>query len=83
VVDDLSVKEIKTKAMVDNLKNMGVTSGLIVVAEENEALRKSVRNIRNVRMIRWEGLNVYDLMRFERAVITKPALEKVEEVLRP
>jgi len=82
VVDDLAVKEIKTKAMVDSLKKLGVESGLIIVAEENEALRKSVRNIRDVRMIRWEGLNVYDLMRFDRAVITRPALEKVEEVLK-
>ncbi|MFA4973609.1 MAG: 50S ribosomal protein L4 [bacterium] len=83
IVDELPLKEIKTKTMVDGLKNLGATNALIVIAEENDILRKSVRNIRDVRMVRWEGLNVYDLMRFDRAVITRPALEKVEEVLRP
>ena len=83
VVDDLPAKEMKTKPMVEVLKMLGVAKGLIVVAEANEVLKRSVRNIRDVHIVPCEGLNVYDLFRFEHAVITRPALEKVQEVLKP
>ncbi|MBN1282411.1 MAG: 50S ribosomal protein L4 [Proteobacteria bacterium] len=83
IVEDLKVSSIKTRAMADALKKLGVASCVVVVAGDDEALRKSLRNISGVRMIRCEGLNVYDLMRHEHALITRPALEKVEEVLKP
>ena len=83
VVDDLPAKEMKTKPMAEALKMLGVVKGLIVVAEPNEVLKRSVRNIKNVHIVPCQGLNVYDLFRFEHAVITRPALEKVQEVLKP
>lgn len=83
VVDDLPAKEIKTKPMAEALKRLGVVKGLIVVAEADDVLKRSVRNIRDVHIVPCEGLNVYDLFRFEHAVITKSALEKVQEVLKP
>ncbi len=83
VVDDFPFKEIKTKAVRSVLKDMGVESGLLVVESINDIMRKSVRNIPNVRLVRWEGLNVYDLMNHEHAVITRAALDRVQEVLKP
>lgn len=83
VVDGFELKEIKTRTMIDALKKIGVTNGLIVVDGKDETLEKSIRNIPHVSLIRWEGLNVYDLMHHEHAVITRAAVEKVQEVLKP
>lgn len=81
IVDELAPKEIKTKLMVDTFKKMGVTSGLIIVDEVNEKFTKSIRNIPNIKCLRCEGINVYDIMRYEHMVVTVPALKKIEEVL--
>lgn len=83
VVDAMTVKEIKTKEMVAALKGLGVKNGLLVVEKADVALEKSVRNIPNVKLIRAEGLNVYDLMRYEHAVVTRAAMDRVQEVLKP
>ncbi len=83
VVDAMTVKEIKTKEMAAALKGLGVKNGLIVVEKADVALEKSVRNIPNVKLIRAEGLNVYDLMRYEHAVVTRAAMDRVQEVLKP
>ena len=82
-VKALTVKEIKTKEMVAALKGLGVKNGLLVVEKADVALEKSVRNIPNVKLIRAEGLNVYDLMRYEHAVVTRAAMDRVQEVLKP
>lgn len=83
VVDDLSMKKIKTKDAVKILSKLGVSNGLIVVDSENGMLSKSVRNIPHVKMLKWEGLNVYDMMHYDHVVLTMPALTKVQEVFRP
>jgi len=83
VVDEFKLKGIKTKAMVDTLTKLGVTNVLIVVDGKDETLEKSIRNVPHVSLVRWEGLNVYDLMRHEHAVMTRAAVEKVQEVLKP
>lgn len=83
IVDELPSKQIKTKPMAEAMKALGVTSGLVVIADRDEAVMKSLRNIRGIRVVRSEGLNVYDLMKFEHAVITQPALERIQEVLKP
>lgn len=81
VVDDLKFTNIKTKEGVKVLNSLGVKHGLFVIDGANENLEKSVRNIPGVKVIRWESLNAYDLLRHEFAVITLPALGKVQGVL--
>lgn len=83
IVDALSFPTIKTKDAVLALSKLGVKNGLLVVDAPDEKLEKSVRNIPNIKLVRWEGLNVYDLLRYEHAVMTVPALQKVQEVLKP
>lgn len=83
IVDAFSPPEIKTKGMVERLRKMGVASGLIVVDGRDVKLEKSVRNIPGVKLIRQEGLNAYDLLNHEHAVITLGALNKVQERLKP
>lgn len=83
IVDALSFPSIKTKDAVSALSKLGVKNGLLVVDGPDEKLEKSVRNIPNVKLIQWEGLNAYDLLRYEHAVVTVPALKKMQEVLKP
>ena len=53
---------------------------LIVTAESNEAVYKSARNIQGVNVIPVNNINVYDLLKFEKLIITKDAVSKIEEV---
>lgn len=83
IVDDVDLPEIKTKAAIAMLEALGVKSGLIVLDEPKANLEKSVRNIPNVKAIRWEQLNVYDLLRHDHAILEAQAVEKLEGVLKP
>lgn len=81
VVEDLGLDQIKTKALAQTLKGLGVGSALIVVPERDETIEKSARNLPRVKVLRAEGLNVYDLLRYEKVVLLRSALAKVEERL--
>jgi large subunit ribosomal protein L4 len=79
VVDELNVENGKTKAAVALLKPFAAPSA-IVVDLENNSLKRAVRNLPDFKYLRPEGLNVYDLMRFERLIITKRALSQLEGI---
>ena len=81
VVDDFHLEKIKTKSFFEILRNFNVESALIVSEEPNETLEKSSRNIPNVKLLRAEGINVYDILRYEYLLLVEPALGKVEEAL--
>lgn len=81
VVEDLGLTEVKTKALAQTLRGLGVGSALIVIPERDEVIEKSARNLPEVKVLRAEGLNVYDLLRYEKLVLLRSALEKVEERL--
>ena len=83
IVDELPMKAIKTKDAVKALAKLGVTNGVIVVDGKNENLEKSVRNIPGIKLLSCEGLNACELMRYEHAVLTVAALNRVQEVLKP
>ena len=83
ILDGFPMKEIKTKDAVSKLKNIGVNSGLFVIEGRDESLEKSVRNINGIKLVRTEGINVYDIMRYEHTIIMKDALTKIQEVLQP
>ena len=83
IVDNLEFPQIKTKDAVAALNRLGVKSGLLVIDGTQANLEKSVSNIPYIKVVKWEGLNVYDLMKYEHAVLTVPALQKVQEVLKP
>lgn len=83
VLDGFTADKISTKEMVVKLKNLGIASGLIVVNGRDEKLEKSIRNIKHIKLIRTDSLNVYDVMKYEHTVIVKDALTRLQEVLRP
>ncbi|MFU8857770.1 MAG: 50S ribosomal protein L4 [Deferrisomatales bacterium] len=81
VVEDLGLAEIKTKTLAKTLSGLGVDSALIVIPERDDTIEKSARNLPRVKVLRAEGLNVYDLLRYEKVVLLSSALPKVEERL--
>jgi len=82
VVDVLDFAEPKTKLMIDTLANLKVSGKtLVVLPEYNENIDKSGRNIPGVVVEEARGINVYDILKCQKLVITKAAVEKVQEVL--
>ena len=81
VIDELPFKEIKTKQMVSALENNKVEGKtLIMLPEKNEAIQKSARNIENVKTTLVETINVYDLLKYNKLVVTLDTVKKLEEV---
>lgn len=81
VLDNLSLEEIKTRKMLNVLNNLKIgTSTLIVLPEKSENVEKSARNIPGVKTALVNTINVFDIMKYEKFLITKDAVAKVEEV---
>ena len=79
VVDKMDVKEIKTMvAALDSLKVTGKT--LIMLPEKNENVQKSARNIEGVKTTLVNTINVYDLLKYNKLVVTLDTVKKLEEV---
>ncbi|KFC28527.1 MULTISPECIES: 50S ribosomal protein L4 [Bacillus] len=82
VLEDLTLDTAKTKEMAAILKGLSVEKkALIVTADANEAVTLSARNIPGVTVVEANGINVLDVVNHEKLLITKAAVEKVEEVL--
>ncbi len=81
VIEELNFDAPKTKQVVSLLQNLKVDSKtLIVVADNNENIVKSARNIEGVKTAFVNTLNVYDILKYDKFIITKDAVKKVEEV---
>ncbi len=81
VIEEFKFEQAKTKDMVKLLEGLGAGRGaLIVVSEPDRNVELSARNIPDVKTVLPEGLNVYDLMYFDKLIFTKDSLEKIEEV---
>lgn len=81
VLDVLTLDAIKTKSMVGVLNNLKLdSSALIVIDSKNENIVKSARNIPGIKTAYVNTLNVFDILKYDKFIITKEAVEKVEEV---
>ena len=80
VVDELKLDEIKTRkfqAVMDNLK---VKKALVVIADNDEKITMSARNIPTVKTALVNSINVYDILKGDTLVLTRDAVAKIEEV---
>jgi large subunit ribosomal protein L4 len=77
ILDKLELPEIKTRGVVTLLKKLGLSS-VLIVEQENLNLEKSARNVPLVKVLRPEGLNVYDVLQYEHIVITQSCVEKLQ-----
>ena len=81
VVDKLELPETKTKAMIKVLDALNVSEKALVVLEgANLNVVRSTSNIPNVKTLYVNTLNVYDIIKHDKFVVTKAAVEKMEEV---
>jgi large subunit ribosomal protein L4 len=72
-----------TKRVADALAKLGVEKALIIDSAENALLARGARNLGKAKWLAPEGLNVYDVLKYDTLVITAPSAKKVEEALRP
>lgn len=80
VLESLAFDAPKTKDMVKVLNTFETKKTLIVVAESNENVYKSARNIPGVAVVPVNNINVYDILKYENLMITRDAVSKIEEV---
>ena len=83
-VENMEMKEAKTKDFVKVLKALGIERKALFVVDTEEEFEKaylSLRNLGNIEMVNVEGLNIYDLQNANKLVVTKTAAQKLGEVL--
>jgi large subunit ribosomal protein L4 len=80
ILDNFNLAEIKTKSFVTILDTLKIEDALIIDTT-NFNLEKSARNVSSVKVLRPEGLNVYDILKYDSLIITQPGLEKITKSL--
>lgn len=81
VVDSFDLSEIKTKSFVNVMKNFGVNKVLIITQDRSVNLEKSSSNVPWVKVMRYQGLNVYDILKYDHLFLEQSAVGKIEEAL--
>jgi large subunit ribosomal protein L4 len=81
VIEEAKSAAIKTAALAKQFGGLGVTKALVVDGEFDKNFEMSARNINHVSLLPAKGLNVYDIMRSEKLVLTKAAVAAIEERL--
>ena len=81
VLDGFDLPGIKTKAFVEVMKNFEADKALIVTMGKNETLEKSARNVPRVKVLRSEGLNVYDVLNHDHLFVVENAVGTIQEAL--
>jgi large subunit ribosomal protein L4 len=79
VIDDVRMSDSKTKALVERFGKLGLANALIIGGAEIEAnFQRAARNIPNIDVLPVQGINVYDILRREKLVLTKAAVDALE-----
>ncbi len=81
VIDEFTLERIRTKDFVGLMGRFDLGKTLVVLPGHDEFIEKSARNIPNVKILRSEGLNVYDLLNYRDVILSKDCVEKIEEAL--
>jgi large subunit ribosomal protein L4 len=83
VVDSFTLKTAKTKIFDELLSKSWDLKKVLIVDDANQNLELSARNIPNVKVLRTEGLNVYDIVRYDWVIFTQRAAKAIEARLAP
>ena len=78
VLDHFELEEIKTRKFINAVQTIEAQKALIVTSEKNQYLELSSRNVPGVKVIRYEGLNVYDILKYEKLVLLEEAVKGIE-----
>ena len=80
VLDEFKLDEIKTKKFAEVMNNLKVSKALVVLEGENKNVVLSGRNIPTVKVSATNEINTYDVLKYDTLVVTKAAVEKLQEV---
>jgi len=81
LLNDFPLGGFKTRQVLEVLKKFQVEDALIVTDGKRPFLERSARNIPKIRVLRYEGLNVYDILNHEHLILLSPVVERIQEVL--
>ncbi len=81
VLNDFQLDEIKTKKFKEVLERFELKSALFVIDKANPELQKSSRNIKDVKMMLSEGINVYDILKYDNLILLEPSVKMIERAL--
>jgi len=82
ILKEFPMEEIKTKAFKEVLDRFNIKKALFVLDKEDRVLEKSSKNIKDIKMLRAEGLNVYDLLYHDEVILLEPSVKKIEGALQ-
>jgi large subunit ribosomal protein L4 len=77
IVDKMDSEAGKTNELAKRLKQFGVEKTVLVDGEKNDLFARAARNLPNVRYYSTVGMNVFDLLKFDYAIITKDSIDKI------
>ena len=80
-LNEISLPSVKTKQVAEFIKRFELKSALIIIGSDNVNLLKSSRNMPNVKVLKIDGINVYDILRYDTLVMTEESLARAQEVL--
>lgn len=78
VLDELGLDTIKTREFVKVMNALNTKNALIITEKKNETLELSARNVPNIKVLRVEGLNVYDILKYENVVLLESSIKSIE-----
>jgi len=78
VLDKFDMERIKTKDFAATIETLKAANALIVTAEENQNLQLSSRNVPGIKVMRLDGLNVYDILKYQKLVLLEDAIQGIE-----
>lgn len=78
ILDQFELDEIKTRAFSEVVENLNMENALIIIDQENENLSLSSRNISEFKVMRFEGLNVYDILKHKTLVLLEASVKAIE-----
>jgi large subunit ribosomal protein L4 len=81
ILKDFPMDKISTRVFKSVIDLFSLKKALFVLDDNNEVLLKSSRNIKNVKMVRSEGINVYDILNHEHLILLEPSVKKIEGAL--
>lgn len=78
VIDKIELEQVKTQQIVNILKSLKVEKALIIADTGNDLLKLSCRNIQSVKVLKPEGLNVYDILKYQHLLLLEPSIKAIE-----
>ena len=81
ILKEFPMEEIKTRKFKEVVERFGFRKALFILDKPNQVLEKSSKNLSDIKMIKSEGINVYDLLRHDHVVLLEPSVRMIEGAL--